>query len=218
MPVVKFKMEPPNPKQQEFFDATEPYVAYGGAKMGGKAQPLDEPVLTPFGFRAMGNLHVGSMVCNPDGSIARVIQVHPQGIVPIYRVEFSDGVSTRCTGDHLWVARKTGTDTGNKIYTTRRLKEFVDADNQFSVLIPTCEPVMFTRPTRSEIPVKPYTLGVLLGDGCLVGKTASFVTMDEEILNGVIADGYEVSEWNTDGNGKAKTYGMIEFMPVYEKT
>ena len=37
MPVVKFKMEPPNPKQQEFFDATEPYIAYGGAKMGGKS-------------------------------------------------------------------------------------------------------------------------------------------------------------------------------------
>ena len=203
----------PQPAQIPFFEASAPHIGYGGARGGGKAQPLDEPVLTPFGFRPMGSLKVGSMVMGVSG-VAKVIQVHPQGVKPIYRVTFIDGASTRCTGDHLWLASKTCCDTGEKIYTTEELKELVKASS-FNLLVPLCDPVAFTRPTRSTMPVAPYTMGVLLGDGCLVGATASFTTADPEIVRGVHEDGYITSEWYGEGNARA--YGLIGFMDIKRK-
>lgn len=93
----------PQPGPQERFLATNADIAiYGGAAGGGKAQPLDEPVLTPFGFRPMGSLKVGSKVISADGSAATVIQVHPQGKIPVYEIVLEDGRLTRCSLEHLW--------------------------------------------------------------------------------------------------------------------
>ena len=93
----------PQPGPQERFLATNADIAiYGGSAGGGKAQPLDEPVLTPFGFLPMRSIRVGGQVITPDGSRATVIQVHPQGVVPIYRVSLYGNISTRCTAEHLW--------------------------------------------------------------------------------------------------------------------
>ncbi len=57
----------------------------------GKAQPLDSLVATPNGFRSMGNIHVGDMVCVPSGGYAKVTGVFPQGIKPIIKITFSNG-------------------------------------------------------------------------------------------------------------------------------
>ena len=78
---------------------------FGGAKSGGKAEPLDALVYTPFGPKTMGDVEVGDQVSNPDGTVSRVIATHPQGIKPVYRVTFDDGASCECCLDHLWKVR-----------------------------------------------------------------------------------------------------------------
>src|SRR5262249_12426600 len=72
------------------------------AYMRGRAQPLMSPVLTPGGFRPIGSLQAGDLVTGSDGQPTLVLGVFPQGRKEVYRVTFSDGVSTRCCAEHLW--------------------------------------------------------------------------------------------------------------------
>lgn len=77
-------------------------IVVSGETGNGKAQPLDEPVLTPSGWRPIGDLRVGDEVTAPDGSTTTVTGVYPQGVRPVARVEFNDGAWTRCDPEHLW--------------------------------------------------------------------------------------------------------------------
>jgi phosphate starvation-inducible PhoH-like protein len=72
----------------------------------GRAQPLTAQVLTPSGYRPMGDIHVGDEVIAVDGSTTAVSGVYPQGVRPIYRITLSDGSTTRASFDHLWSVRE----------------------------------------------------------------------------------------------------------------
>src|SRR5699024_7170239 len=68
----------------------------------GKGHPLDEPVLTPGGWRAVGDLEVGDEVIGSQGYPVKVTGVFDRGTLPVYRVTFHDGAQVRVDGDHLW--------------------------------------------------------------------------------------------------------------------
>ena len=83
---------------------------------GGKAEEVNEPVLTPSGWRRIGDLRVGDEVICPDNTISKVTGVYPQGIRPLYRFSLQDGRSTLVDRDHLWKFKEDGewkvNDTG----------------------------------------------------------------------------------------------------------
>ena len=72
------------------------------AYMRGRAQPVSTKVLTPKGFRPIGELQLGDLVIGSDGRPTKVLGVYPQGFKEIYRVSTQDGSSTLASGDHLW--------------------------------------------------------------------------------------------------------------------
>ena len=78
--------------------------------MRGRAQPLFTKVLTPEGFRPIGDLKVGDFVIGSERSPDEVQGVYPQGFKDIYRVHTQDGSSTLASGDHLWVGHTHATD------------------------------------------------------------------------------------------------------------
>jgi phosphate starvation-inducible protein PhoH and related proteins len=142
------------------------------AYMRGRSQPLDTPVLTPDGFRSIGTLTVGDLVIGSDGKPTPVIGVYPQGEKDIYRVTAQDGASTLASGDHLWAVvtrddRRRGKPL--RILTTREMIGDLRARHYHRYELPLhSAPVRF--PYR-EVPMDPYALGLLLGDGCLTGST-----------------------------------------------
>ncbi len=165
----------------------------------GGAETLDSQVLTPFGFKRMGDIRLGDVVACPDGTFSPVIAIRPRGIVPIYRVRCTDGAEVRVTGDHLWrasivgYARKRNSVPGNSdgIYTTDELRAFVTKAQRkhFGIrpwpLIPLCQPIQFTIASRNASarwPIDPYALGVLIGDGSLTQATPSFTSADDHII------------------------------------
>ena len=153
------------------------------AYMRGRSQPVETPVLTPDGFRPIGSLAVGDLVTGSDGKPTPVIGVYPQGEKDIYRVTAQDGASTLCSGDHLWaVATRDDRRRGKplRVLTTREMIGGLRASHYHRYELPLhSEPVRF--PYR-EVPMDPYALGLLLGDGCLTGKTTpSFATGDPEL-------------------------------------
>jgi phosphate starvation-inducible protein PhoH and related proteins len=168
------------------------------AFMRGRAQPVDSRVLTPDGFRAIGSLRVGDLVIGSDGTPTPVLGVYPQGRKAIFRVRTQDGASTLCCAEHLWHVfthedRRRGTpgrvlDTGAMIGRLRRAHR-----HRFELPVLTA-PVCYE---PADVPLDPYALGLLLGDGCLTTKTTpSFTTADPELvwaLEGAL-DGIELQQ------------------------
>jgi phosphate starvation-inducible protein PhoH and related proteins len=153
------------------------------AYMRGRCMPTDTPVLTPDGFRPIGSLAVGDLVIGSDGKPTPVIGVYPQGEKDIYRLTAQDGASTLCSGDHLWaVATRDDRRRGKplRVLTTREMIGNLRANHYHRYELPLhSAPVRF--PYR-EVPMDPYALGLLLGDGCLTGSTTpSFATRDPEL-------------------------------------
>ncbi|HEY6296534.1 MAG TPA: PhoH family protein, partial [Streptosporangiaceae bacterium] len=140
-------------------------------------------VLTPVGFRPIGSLAIGDLVIGSDGEPTPVIGVYPQGEKDIYRVTAQDGASTLASGDHLWaVATRDDRRRGKplQVLTTGDMIGNLRANHYHRYELPLhSAPVRF--PYR-EIPMDPYALGLLLGDGCLTGTTTpSFATGDPEL-------------------------------------
>ena len=156
-------------------------AASGGT---GKAQPLWAKVLTPAGWKFMGELCVGDKVIAGDGSVTTVTGVFPQGKKPIFQVKMSDGATTHCCDEHLWLTKNQNQRDRKKDWTVRSLKEIRETlhlhkgngrkDRNHS--IPMVGPIQFE---KQELPIDPYVLGVLLGDGCLAGNFDITISDDE---------------------------------------
>ena len=76
-----------------------------GTTGAGKALTNDTLVLTPKGWRPNGDLRPGDRVIRPRGGEATVLSIHPQGRMPVVRMEFADGRFVDCSRDHLWPVR-----------------------------------------------------------------------------------------------------------------
>jgi len=79
----------------------------------GKALPLDAHVLTPSGWKLMGDVREGDEVISRHGDVARVLDVFPQGVKPVYRVTLDNGASCECTMNHLWSVQLVKDDSCN---------------------------------------------------------------------------------------------------------
>lgn len=162
------------PYQIEAVDHTFDAWAKSPAVLGvastglGKAQPLDAKVLTPTGFVPMGSLRVGHLVCTPRGRVARVSGVYPQGIKPVYRVTLNDGANTECCREHLWAVRTKSAKHLGRGYLLKTTAELVgdlhDGNGNNKWFIPVTSPVVLA---ATSLPIDPYVVGVLIGDGGL---------------------------------------------------
>lgn len=73
-----------------------------GTTGSGKPQPVHANVLTPSGWKKMGALAVGDVVCTPDGKTAPILRVFEQGVREVWTLRLRDGRKAQATGDHLW--------------------------------------------------------------------------------------------------------------------
>ncbi|MGR3938062.1 PhoH family protein [Streptomyces sp. BRA346] len=155
------------------------------AYMRGRAQPVFTKVLTPDGWVPMGDLRVGDLVIGSNGEPTPVLGVYPQGEKDIYRVTAQDGSRTLCCGEHLWTVRTASDRRRNKPWRVLETRQMIDklraAHARRYELPMLTAPVHF--PER-EVPMDPYALGLLLGDGCLTGSTTpAFSTEDPELAS-----------------------------------
>ncbi|HEV2753080.1 MAG TPA: PhoH family protein [Solirubrobacteraceae bacterium] len=166
------------------------------AFMRGRAQPVDRQVLTPDGPRAIGSLRVGDLVIGSDGCPTPVIGVFPQGRREIFRVRAQDGAWTECCAEHLWTVRTPDDRRRGKGWRTLRTDAMIGrlrCHHQHRFELPVVSaPVQLE---SQDVPVEPYALGLLLGDGCLTASTTpSFTTADPQLADalGASLDGIEL--------------------------
>jgi phosphate starvation-inducible PhoH-like protein len=154
------------------------------AFMRGRAQPVDRSVLTPEGFRAIGSLRVGDLVIGSDGTPTPVLGLYPQGRKPVFEVKTQDGAATICCGEHLWHVftpedRRRGKP--GRVLETQEMIGQLRRAHQHRYELPVMTGAACYEP--GEVPLDPYALGLLLGDGCLTTSTTpSFTTADPELV------------------------------------
>lgn len=162
-------------------------LIFSGARGLGKMNPLDTPVLTKNGFIPMGEVKIGTMVYGRDGNLHKVLQVFPHDYQDIYEIYFSDGTKSECGLEHLWLVKDHHVTKKHKSYppetkivNTKDLLRlnFKYAKNRYE--IPMCNPIKFE---KVLLPLDPYILGLLIGDGCFNKVGISLTTADAEIAN-----------------------------------
>ena len=162
------------------------------SEAGDGPQPLYSKVLTPKGFVSMGTLKIGDEVCGTDGTIQKVEGVFPKGTKEIYKIHFFDNRVVECCEDHLWEV--TNNDGKKEVKTVREIIDsgnIVKAKNNGSVqhgyFTPTSA-VDFIE-DKTKMPIDPYLLGLLLGDGSLKDSGSielSLGTKKEHVIKKII--------------------------------
>ena len=168
----------PNKGGQEYFVRTNVDVAiYGGILAGGKLTPLNTKVLTPRGWVRNGDLKVGDEIFTPFNGVQKVAQLFPQGVKKIYKMYLLDGRVAESGEEHLWTFRTdkqrykyVNSDRSDKTRwtfteTTSQLIERLKRGER--LYLPTNDPIEFE---RKDLPIDPYVLGLLIGDGCMTNS------------------------------------------------
>ncbi|KVH03094.1 MULTISPECIES: replicative DNA helicase [Burkholderia] len=155
-------------------------IIVAGRPSMGKAQPLDARVRTLTGWKPMGELAVGDALASVDGAASIVTGIYPQGERQVYRVRFSDGRSAECCDEHLWCVHFREWEKP-RVLSTAEIRTLLTREryrNRLWIDMPSGE---FGH--REALPIDPWVLGALLGDGALGGTAVRFSVKAEETLN-----------------------------------
>ena len=158
-----------------------------GDEMGlGKAQVNGTRVLTPKGWTNIENLSIGDYVIGSNGHATKVTGVFPRGEMDIFTVGFNDGSTLDVAGDHLWAVQSV--QNGHRkpdewqVFDTNYLASNLhDGASNAKWKIPLVQPVHFE--ASEPLPIDPYLLGLLLGDGCIGGASVMFSSSDDFIVS-----------------------------------
>lgn len=136
---------------------------------GDGPQPYWSKIMTPDGYKTMGEIKAGDKILGTNESVQTVEAVIEKGVKDIYEVVFSDGRVVECSEEHLW---NVVTDSGTKkVLTTKEIidsgiyREKRNGSVQYKYFVPRT----IAYHNEVDLPIDPYTLGILLGDGSLSG-------------------------------------------------
>lgn len=188
---------------REFIESTNRMNLLVAANQVSKAEPLDREILTTEGFKTFKELNVGDYVYGRNGEPTRIVDFPWQGTDLFYRVTFDDGDSMVVSKDHDWICMSPEERfrKHNKDYLQWQVKSTQDIyDHTYShgspraprrYVIPMAS---FVKTDATELPIHPYMLGLVIGDGCLApaGKTITINDLDQKIIKYVVDSGATV--------------------------
>ena len=187
-----------------------------------KAVDVNEPVPTPGGFKAHGELRVGDSVFGSDGRPCRVIATHPVATdADCYRVTFDKGYSVIVSGDHKW---KVMVSSSKRIFGGReKVREMVLDTRELSAEVcrssehktrvnPYVEVSPAVEYDEKNLPIHPYVLGVWLGDGTSSCSNITNALSDNAIIEKIQSLGYSVKRQSYGGGLIVTVSGLITLL------
>lgn len=178
--------------QEKFVRSNVDFVVGGGVL---NPQPMDSLVATPSGFVRMGDIKEGDIICDTKGGTQKVNFVLDKGTLPCVEFTLGDGRRVRSALSHNWqIQDKHGRIrkvTAQHIVDYMRVKEDGKRVNKTNYKIPLCSPILGE---KKQLPVHPYLLGLLIGDGCFSQKSYRpiLTTIDVDIVERVKSLGYTI--------------------------
>lgn len=153
------------------------------AFMRGRSQPLYSEVKTINGFKKMGDIKPEDFILGKNGKEIKVKEIFPQGNIDIYQIQFSDGSTTQCSLDHLWLTKTRSEKRHKKGFSVKTTKNILETlkvgKNQCNHEIPICNPIEYS---EKEYEIDPYVLGCFLGDA-YIGDFITFTSIDQDIVD-----------------------------------
>ena len=162
--------------QEDFLASSEQEVLYGGAAGGGKLVYEHQNILTPVGWKNIKSLSVGDEITGADGRHQKVTHLFAWEDQQVWEVVLDDGTVFHTAKEHLWSYWLAGSQRRQVKSTEAMWKHSLQIGRL--PIIPTVEPVVFT-PQITEVDA--YTLGVMLGDGCMVNNSISFTCHNDDL-------------------------------------
>lgn len=197
-----------------------PSYTYGQNVTGGAGRALAdyERVLTPTGPKRICDFKIGDEVFNTLSGVSTVIGVFPQGERDIYRVTFSNGEKIDCDLEHRWlVSDHPDRKNSWKVFTVRELlmrgierkqpkSERCPSGLRPKWALPYVDALAY--PAR-KVPIDPYTMGVLLGNGDARCRVCG---MDDEVFERIP---YKLGKIERKASDKAYTRAVLGIKPKY---
>lgn len=142
-----------------------------------KMLDINTPVMKFDGtWVRMGDIKDGDVLIGKDGQPTTVIKAHeihyPKAA---YDMTFSNKEVIKAGEEHLWTVH--GYHLSRRTVTTQWIYNYMST-HKVKLFIDKAKPSDFNGDV--ELPIDPYILGVMLGDGCL--HSTRFATMDKDIL------------------------------------
>ena len=156
-----------------------------GPTGSGKACTYSTSIITQNGPVKAEKIKTGDKIFSRNGNLTVVTGVFPQGELDVWEVELADGRILECSGDHLWIViRHNHGKDKEYVKTTEQLFNdgLIQQGRGWKNRIPLCGAVQYP---EKELPIPPYTLGSLLGDGYTASEhpRISFSTKDKQSLD-----------------------------------
>ena len=163
-------------------DEDEQYVLNLCFRGSGKALATSTPMLTPEGWSTMADLGVGDSVYGEDGKPTKILYKSEVFDKPMYKLTLGDGRELAVCEEHINVVirKRVGRKEGKcytyyersevstkdlldiKLTSTRSKTKNNPRGMENLVWIPTNSAVVHE---PKELPIDPYLLGIILGDG-----------------------------------------------------
>ena len=150
------------------------------AFMRGRAQPVEQPVLTPDGWQPIGSACASATSWSAPTVGRRRCSASTRRAASRSSACAPGRCSTLCCAEHLWTVGRLTTVAAASAARPARRDEMIGRDAR-----PPSAPLRAAAVSRTggvrarDVPMDPYALGLLLGDGCLTTKTTpTFTTGD----------------------------------------
>ena len=207
------------------------FITIPGKMNQGKALEMAARLKTPTGWITMKDVKVGDLMASVDGQASYVTGVFPQGERKAYEITFVDGRKVVCCEEHLWevqffqqyaVGYGDEVHNGWKVMNTEAIRTFClnkDGHSRHKeVFIPVVDGDFGT---HTNLPIDPWLLGVLLGDGAITTGTPYLSSSDQEIVSKV---GKLISiwglkpkrngkyDWRLSGNNNGKSNPLMDLL------
>lgn len=131
---------------------------------GDGPQPLYSKILTPTGWTTMGEVKAGDQICGTRGTTQTVMEVFDKGTKQVYEVCFQSGRTVHCCEDHTWTVNRRNYGLQN-ITVNEMLREGIKEYHKGYERLKFFTPHTTIEFNEQEVPIDPFTLGVILGDG-----------------------------------------------------
>jgi len=182
-------------------------------------------LLTTYGFVKLEDIKLGDSLVHEDSTVSLVTEKTPSSKMH-YLLKMQDGTELILTDQvdiEYHVARsgrksKLWSITQALVKFDQQVAKGPKQDNNTPKLITKLtSPIQFNRQEQKELLIDPYTLGVVLGDGCITQNTCKVTSADYQIISNIESFGYQCNLHNSKSDNAASDYCIIGLSTILRK-
>lgn len=165
------------------YDNIDGVIKFAETYFGSGPLRVDQKIVTPNGWKNIGDIKTGDSIYGPDGLQTKVKEVYPQGILnDLYKVKFKDGAEVICDGGHIWTVKTRNSSVWKDMTLNQIIESGIRYNHKsggwFNFSVPMSNPIELP---EKEYVISPYLMGYLLGDGTLgKGRSVSIHSSETE--------------------------------------